>query len=1041
MVELFKEISADGIYTCPQLKISVDDWSEILGSEQAAKYMDVLYCFMRAPQHSATCSQLSDKSSTNPQHYNIQVTHFSKFVQKRLGRFTIQDKNGDETFWLIPMSKGWKSKNGFVWQMRDELVDALRIKLMKDLIEEYKRLHQREAFNGEDEYYKWELLDNTVGQDALGIVRCLRGVNVVDNARVDGVFKELLSTKPQELTDCINVLFDEQVYIDDRLSSYKAGMRTICPPTWNICANDERTAASLLTCRYPDRYTFYKDGVYQIICQYFGFETKQAGKKYSHFTELINEFTREYGDEIQDIMSKETSTYSIRPANLAVQTLFWCMKDYMNTLTQKNMRFTWIPYYKEFADKLLQFRSDRKPLLDMIYSHRDEFLAGYLHDEGGESDLMKDIDPFTVFGMFNRGIKENNRKHTTEVFKDWLGISADVPQDFVGIPVLNNQSSHFFGFRKHRSKGDIENLWALFEKILKGGDIETEYNKVITQYIININITMGLFWIRPDEFIAFDKNNREYLGQYGIKIPNHVPVYSEYKAILDDIRGKMKSGKIKENSFYELSANAWSFDGEEETSNLYDIWVETWKRRKNIVLYGAPGTGKTFDIPELAVRLCDPGFDAAHADRDDLMERYTQLKQEKRIFFTTFHQSMDYEDWIEGLRPVVNQENNQVIYDVEPGIFKRLCEEAERPVVSNKQVGILPDAVIWKVSLAGTGNNPVRTDCMNNNRIRIGWDKYGSEINDETDWSLMGGEGKGILDAFINKMKIGDIVMSCYSSRTIDAIGVVTGEYEWNDSLSGYKRCRSVKWLVKGINEDIVEMNDGKSMTLGTVYRLNAISLDDVKALLDKNKQTDTLEDNTKTYVMAIDEMNRGNVSKVFGELITLLEPDKRKGRQNAESVILPYSKKPFSVPDNVYIIATMNTADRSLGTLDYAIRRRFAFIADRPYGLDDVPGFNMEMFAKVSQLFISNYEEYSQEWDWNMKLEPANTLSEEYRPEDVWIGQSYFIMQDENGEDNTSDRLLYEIIPLLEEYVRDGVLTEDANETIEELRKTAIGE
>ena len=73
----------------------------------------------------------------------------------------------------------------------------------------------------------------------------------------------------------------------------------------------------------------------------------------------------------------------------------------------------------------------------------------------------------------------------------------------------------------------------------------------------------------------------------------------------------------------------------------------------------------------------------------------------------------------------------------------------------NKQVGILPDAVIWKVSLAGTGNNPVRTDCMNNNRIRIGWDKYGSEINDETDWSLMGGEGKGILDAFINKMKIG----------------------------------------------------------------------------------------------------------------------------------------------------------------------------------------------------------------------------------------------------------------------------------------------
>jgi len=467
----------------------------------------------------------------------------------------------------------------------------------------------------------------------------------------------------------------------------------------------------------------------------------------------------------------------------------------------------------------------------------------------------------------------------------------------------------------------------------------------------------------------------------------------------------------------------------------YDDVVRTWERRKNVVLYGAPGTGKTYDVPELAVRLCDPAFMVAEPSREEIVSRYNQLKTEKRIAFTTFHQSLDYEDWIEGLRPVVN-ENNQVTYEIESGIFKKLCEEAERPVVKDKQVGIADNAVVWKVSLAGTGDNPVRSDCMKNSYIRIGWDGYGPVISDETDWSIYNGEGKQILDAYINKMKIGDIVMSCYSSQTIDAIGVVAGEYEFDDSLPNYKRVRRVNWLVKNINENIVEMNDGKTMTLGTVYRLNSITLDNVKSILEKYDTSSKMEENDKAYVMVIDELNRGNVSKVFGELITLLEADKRKGRINAESVVLPYSKKGFHIPNNVYLIATMNTADRSLGSLDYAIRRRFAFIAEKPFGLD-VEGFDEDLFEKVSRLFVKNFDEYKESgWDPTMKLEPADTLSDEYKPEDVWIGHSYFLMQDE--EDNTSNRLLYEIIPLLEEYVRDGVLTAEAQDVIDELYKQA---
>ena len=702
------------------------------------------------------------------------------------------------------------------------------------------------------------------------------------------------------------------------------------------------------------------------------------------------------------------------------------------------MSFTWIPYYKEFAQRLTQFQKDRKRLLNLIYDNRDELLAKYLHDQGGEGDLFEDIDPFTVFGLFNRGIKHENRINSAKLFKNILDIKVDIPKDFEGIPVLNNQKSHFFGFRSHRGKNDIQNLWNLFIKVVNDENFEEEYNTVIKQFIIKVNITIGLFWIRPEKFLAFDRTNRQYLKeQYGIKLPNKAPEYSEYMKILDSINKKMASGEIKENTFYELSANANNLGYDNSDYDSYLEWgsfyTELWKKRKNVILQGAPGTGKTYRIPELVVRLCEPEFDANNATRKELMSVYDRLKEEKRVMFTTFHQSMDYEDWLEGLRPVL--ENDQVTYKIEPGIFKRLCTEAERPLSAKKDVNISDEAIVWKVSLSGTGDNPVRRDCMKNGYIRIGWDGYGENITEETDWSIHNGEGKTILNAFINTMKVGDIVMSCYSSRTIDAIGIVTGEYEWHDNFEHYKRVRRVKWLVKDINEDIVKLNDDKTMTLGTVYRLNAITLDKVKSLLDKYEASKTLIDNNKPYVIVIDEFNRGNVSKIFGELITLLEPDKRKGMRNAESVLLPYSKKEFYIPSNVFLVATMNTADRSLDTIDYAIRRRFAFITVKPQEIDD-DNFNSELFREVSSLFISNYDEYAESgFDDTIKLLPAETLSEEYRPEDVWIGHSYFIM---DGEYALQDRLLFEIIPLLEEYIRDGVLTSEAQQTIDKLYLTA---
>lgn len=812
---LYKTINTNGEYSCGDIGVTTEEWLDLLNDEKSKPYHEALLCFLRQKEHKATCVKVSQVYGKPAQYYNSKVYNFSKWVQKRLNRFSVKDADDKDTYWCITMQKGWDTKQGFQWQLRDELVEALRIYLMKTLIDVFRN---GKPFNGYYEEYKWDLLDRSEGKDVLAVFDGLRGENVIDNPRTDSVIKYLVENEADKTRVCCQHLIDESVPLNERLAAFKSEIKALCPSKWKNTANDERTASALLTCVYPETYTFYKDEIYQNICDYFGYTSRKAGKKYEHFMELVNGFVKSYGEEIQQIMLNEIKGFKNKPLNLAVQTLFWCMKDYM--------------------------------------------------------------------------------------------------------------------------KEDLK-------------------NKMTT-----------------------DTNNS--------------------------------------------SKGTW-----------YDDVVRTWERRKNVVLYGAPGTGKTYDVPELAVRLCDPSFMVAEPSREEIVSRYNQLKTEKRIAFTTFHQSLDYEDWIEGLRPVVN-ENNQVTYEIESGIFKKLCEEAERPVVKDKQVGISDNAVVWKVSLAGTGDNPVRSDCMENNHIRIGWDDYGPVISDETDWSVYNGEGKQILDAYINKMKIGDIVMSCYSSQTIDAIGVVVGEYEFEDKFPNYKRVRRVNWLVKNINENIVEMNDGKTMTLGTVYRLNSITLDNVKSILEKYDTSSKMEENDKAYVMVIDELNRGNVSKVFGELITLLEADKRKGRINAESVVLPYSKKAFHIPNNVYLIATMNTADRSLGSLDYAIRRRFAFIAEKPFGLD-VKGFDEDLFEKVSSLFVKNFDDYKESgWDPTMKLEPADTLSEEYKPEDVWIGHSYFLMQDEEGNDNTTNRLLYEIIPLLEEYVRDGVLTAEAQDVIDELYKQA---
>ena len=358
---------------------------------------------------------------------------------------------------------------------------------------------------------------------------------------------------------------------------------------------------------------------------------------------------------------------------------------------------------------------------------------------------------------------------------------------------------------------------------------------------------------------------------------------------------------------------------------------------KNTILYGPPGTGKTYQTVNYAVAIIEgKSLEEVQAENHEkVLERYRLYRQNGRIEFTTFHQSFGYEDFIEGIRPVFaedkEEDSGDISYEIADGVFKKFCTAAQPPAVDPNQnpYGFSETPTIWKVSLASTGDNPVRDYCMKHGCIRIGWDEYGESITDDMDYYV---GGKTVLNAFLSRMQPGDIILSCYTAHSIDAIGVVTGEPEWHPEFDHYKRLRTVKWLVQGKNIGITEFRLERNLTLSTVYRLKT-TVATVIDVLNKNgfSGVSSAKGTKGPYVFIIDEINRGNISKIFGELITLIEPSKRLGQSEELQAKLPYSHEVFGIPDNVYLLGTMNTADRSIAMLDTALRRRFSFVEMMP--------------------------------------------------------------------------------------------------------------
>jgi 5-methylcytosine-specific restriction protein B len=388
----------------------------------------------------------------------------------------------------------------------------------------------------------------------------------------------------------------------------------------------------------------------------------------------------------------------------------------------------------------------------------------------------------------------------------------------------------------------------------------------------------------------------------------------------------------------------------------------------NQILFGPPGTGKTYATINQALAILAPEFLAQNTGnspetRQRLKTEFEGLASAGRVRFVTFHQSFSYEDFVEGIRADSDSETGQLRYPIEAGVFKRICDDAKTQPAAD--LGVRPNAAIWKISIDGAGTSPSKSYCLAHGEARIGWGQSGDlRENYETNafYQGLGSGDKGTLHYFAEQMAVGDILLCIQSAEKVGAIGVVTSEYRFEPQAPAgvnpnYQHVRSVRWLYRDINLSILPINNGRQFTLKTVYAMNRFTWADLLTYLQhegvRPVEPSVLTTPTDTpYVLIIDEINRGNVSRIFGELITLIEPSKREGADEALSLQLPYSKKPFTVPKNVYLIGTMNTADRSLAGLDIALRRRFVFreMLPEPHLLDGttVEGVNIGQLLRV---------------------------------------------------------------------------------------------
>lgn len=671
-------------------------------------------------------------------------------------------------------------------------------------------------------------------------------------------------------------------------------------------------------------------------------------------------------------------------------------------------QFAWVDFYKEFAGKLLVYKNNRGELVNKVRAIYAE--AGINMPTLEKDNQLVDIDPFTVFGFFNKSsMREANRSKIITAVKKIFNVQTEVPTSFESIPVLNNQNATFYYFIDSRGDEDIDDLWGLFESALKYAANPTAENRVpLAKYFDqvinkkgngNSKITMGLYWISPNSFLNLDSRNKWYIYESG-KIPAAVVgdlpeiemkiSADKYFAILEKLRVYLQSPESPLKNFKELSFEAWKYSAQ---VNEEKKRVQAQREQKGAGLADE-------DVDTVHYWIYSPGDGARKWD-----EFY-----KRGVMGLGWHQIGDFNQYaskdemktamkekIDPSRPYKNAAHAiwQFLTEMKPGdiVFakKGMHSLIGRGVVTSEYIYDTEDAEYPNIRKINWTHNEVKPHpgqaVMKTLTDITAYTDYVAKLNalyeggaDDDDVEP---EEKEFPEYSVEKF-LEEVYMDGDSYDTLvelirvkknvilqgaPGVGKTFAAKRLAYSMMGVKdqeRVMMVQFHQSYTYEDFIEgfrpssTSNGFEIKKGSFYNFCKKAADDLE----------------NEYFFIIDEINRGNLSKIFGELFMLIENDKR-----GNALQLLYSDEKFFVPANVYIIGMMNTADRSLAMLDYALRRRFAFFEMKPgFDSDGFREYRMALGNSKFDRLIDCVEKL------NTVIEADDSLGEGF-----CIGHSYF--------------------------------------------------
>lgn len=866
----------DGDVYRSDVDICKAEWLEILKDKDVSdNYKEAVACFYYLPDHKGSCVSAGKPFGKKPASLNATIMQFGKFVQNKLNRFECINTEGNKNYWPIPMGIGRPLKNGeegsFEWQLRPELAEAVKDWLYWRMLETYKA-HRREVdFNAEGAYeiYKWQLITATQGKKPIEIVQnhikhpnnATQGgfCNLYDVVRDNNVLKYLVNNKLSQFETVLNQLADESLSLTDRLAAFKTQMADLVSDTnYNSKANDERMAATILTCSNPQRYTIYKDGFYRKLCQYLGVATESAGKKYEHYLQLLEPLVHliENDSELHEII-ENSSIHGLLQSNLLLaQDVCWEL-----------------------------FESFPK-LLEIIKKETDTNY--WLLSWNPENWEWKE------YGEWAKGTKSGKTYNMS-----WTCSSK---QPKIG--------DHIFLIKTGTEPRGI---------IAHGKVVRPSYE---APHYDREKAAAGK--TAPHIDVEFD-GIRNYSTESILQIDTLTQTFPEQTWI-------SQSSGIQIKCDVDELQKMWTELQENQINTIMNKYVNLLKSNHNIILTGAPGTGKTYLAKQIAQAMSCT---------------------DNEIGFVQFHPSYDYTDFVEGLRPL-DDGNGNVGFERKDGVFKEFCAKAlENLTDSQKSLQTLQQE---------TSVRDLIDDFVQ--------DAIDSDLKLETQGT------KNVFHIIENKAK--HITIDIPKNEKTRVIALPKSDLitllENKVDISGSK--------------DIQLYFQRKYRTQQDSYTY--VLYEKLKSLESKTKVETVSLIPKKNFVFIIDEINRGEINKIFGELFFSIDPGYRgeNGRVQTQYQNMVEDgdafKKGFFVPENVYIIGTMNDIDRSVESMDFAFRRRFAF---------------KEVTADDSKAMLDDYEwkdEAIKRMDClNAAIEKIEGLSSAYH-----IGASYFLkLKNYNGD------------------------------------------